>query len=369
MTAEDIRIWSWSALACGAKGIHYYAFYPISTGYESGGFGLIHLDGTVTERAREAGASPRRWRATSACIWRPGRRGRKWPSSTIRWRTSSVDASGRRPTAGRRAKWQASNGTPLLGVFKAFWPENVPVDFVHAGALSAGALSQYRLVYLPYPPMLPSYLGGVLRDYVRAGGHLVAEARAGWNSESGRASDIIPGMGLHEVFGAREAAVETAPGGRTVIVFEGGLRVPARWFREVLEPLGGRVVGRFEDGAPAAVESQFGRGRALLVGSYPAAAYHSTPTEEARRWFGSLLDWAGVQPELEVEGGVEARWLESGADRLVFVFNHEREPRQVRLKWRGRALGRIEDLMEGGPAQAEFTLPARRVRALRFAAP
>jgi beta-galactosidase len=368
VTAEDIRIWSWSALARGAKGIHYYAFYPMSTGYESGGFGLIHLDGTITERAREAGRfaqavarherlylEARPLRAQVAIVYNP---------------LAHFVGGRQRQTAygGPQGEVAGIERDSMLGVYKAFWQENVPVDFVHAGALSAGALAQYRLVYLPYPPMLPSYLGEVLREYVRAGGHLAAEARAGWNSETGRASDIIPGMGLHEVFGAREASVETAPGGRTLIVFEGGLRVPARWFREVLEPLGGRVVGRFEDGAPAAVESQFGRGRALLVGSYPAAAYHSTPTEEARRWFRSLLDWAGVQPELEVEGGVEARWLESGNDRLVFVFNHEREPRRVRLRWRDRAPGRIEDLMDGGPAEAEFTLPGRGVRALRFAA-
>ncbi|MGB9611256.1 MAG: beta-galactosidase, partial [Bryobacteraceae bacterium] len=54
VTAADIRMWAWSALARGAKGIHFYAFYPMSTGYESGGFGLIGLDGTITERAREA---------------------------------------------------------------------------------------------------------------------------------------------------------------------------------------------------------------------------------------------------------------------------------------------------------------------------
>jgi beta-galactosidase len=55
VTPEDLRIWTWSALARGAKAICYYAWYPMSTGYESGGFGLIQLDGTITERSRIAG--------------------------------------------------------------------------------------------------------------------------------------------------------------------------------------------------------------------------------------------------------------------------------------------------------------------------
>lgn len=367
VTADDLRIWAWSALARGAKGIHFYAFYPMSTGYEAGGFGMIHLDGTLTERAREAGRfaqivarheklllEARPPRAEVAVVYNP---------------LAHFVGGRQRQTAygGPQGEVAGIERDSLLGVYKAFWPENVPVDFVHAGALSAELLRQYRLVYLPYPPMLPSSLGGALREYVRGGGHLVAEARAGWNNETGRASEIIPGMGLHEVFGAREAAVETAPGGRTVLLFDGGFRAPARWFREVLEPLGGRVAARFEDGAVAAVESSFGRGKALLVGSYPSAAYHSTPSEDARKWFVSLLEWAGVQKPLLAEGGVEARWLEAGANRIVFVFNHGREPKPVRLRWRDGVKRRVEDLIEGGTARAEFTLAGKGVRVLVFA--
>ena len=59
VTPEDLRIWTWSAIARGAKGINYYAWYPMSSGYESGGFGLINLDGTITARAKLAGSIAR----------------------------------------------------------------------------------------------------------------------------------------------------------------------------------------------------------------------------------------------------------------------------------------------------------------------
>jgi beta-galactosidase len=55
VTAEDHRIWAWSAIAKGAKGVNIYAYYPMSTGYESGGYGLVNLDGTLTDRAVNAG--------------------------------------------------------------------------------------------------------------------------------------------------------------------------------------------------------------------------------------------------------------------------------------------------------------------------
>ncbi|MBI5281317.1 MAG: beta-galactosidase, partial [Candidatus Solibacter usitatus] len=368
VTAQDLRIWTWSALARGAKGIHYYAFYPMSTGYESGGFGMIHLDGTLTERSREAGriaslvdrnqrlfAEARPARAEVAILYNP----------------LSHFVGGRQRQAaygGPQGEVAGIERDSLLGVYKALFPKNLPVDFVHLEQVTLEGLRQYKLVYLPYPLMLPARAGGLLRAYVEQGGRLVAEARPGWNDERGRAAPIIPGQGLHELFGARETAIETAPQGRTKIVFDAGFTVPARWFKETLEPLHARarVVGRFEDGRAAAVESSFGKGATLLVGSYASAAYQTTPTSDGARWFSSLLDWAGVKPPLTVEGEVEARWLDAGAERLLFVFNHGREERQVRLRWNDGTSWSWSDLLTGQAAAIDFTLAGQDVRVLRL---
>ena len=97
----------------------------------------------------------------------------------------------------------------LLGVYRALFPRNVPLDYVHINELSAESLKQYKLVILPYPLMLPEAAAPVLTRYVEAGGTLVAEARLGWSNERGNASDRIPGMGLWELMGCRETAVQT----------------------------------------------------------------------------------------------------------------------------------------------------------------
>lgn len=45
--------------------------------------------------------------------------------------------------------------------------------------------------------------------------------------------------------------------------------------------------------------------------------------------FSALIDWAGVERPISVEGGSpEVQYLESGADRLVFVFG----PAKVSLR-------------------------------------
>jgi beta-galactosidase len=225
----------------------------------------------------------------------------------------------------------------LLGIHRALFARNLAVDYVHINHLSAEKLRQYKLVLFPYPLMMPEASAQVFRDYVSAGGTLVAEARLGWNNEKGYAADRIPGLGLSEVMGCREAAIETAPNGRAELRWivddlaglKLGDRLRARWYQETLDPIGpqARVVARFENGAGAAVQSQFGKGRTLTLGSYVSAAYQSSPTPEAERFYAGLLAWAGVTLPIMVSGAdFEVRHLESGRDLLLFVFNHQAMP-------------------------------------------
>jgi len=279
----------------------------------------------------------------------------------------------------------------LLGVHRALFPTNVPIDFVHIDHLGAGRLSQYKLVFLVYPPMLPEASAAALREYVEAGGVLVAEARLAWNNERGYAADRVPGLGLWEVMGVREAAVETAPGGRTVIVWDGqeqlpgvasGSRLPARWYKETLEPASprARVVARFEDGSAAAVTSEFGRGRTLMLGSYVSAAYQSAPSPETARFYDALLAWAGVSRPVAVSGAaLEVRSLDAGSDTLLFFFNHAREPARADVVLRVPAgPSAATDLVEQRTVSVSSTsegvaltveLPPAGVRVLRMTRP
>ena len=223
------------------------------------------------------------------------------------------------------------------------FPTNVPLDYVHIEGMTAQKLRPYRLVYFPYPLMMPAAAAAELREYVRQGGTLVAEARLGWNDERGRSSDTLPGMGMHEVFGCREEQVQTGKEGRTELKWEGdvipglkpGEMIPARWYEETLALVGGnsKVVARFADGRPAAVLASFGSGKAMMLGSYVSAAYASKPSEVSRRFFAGLLKWAGVQPAVGISGGdVEVQVMETGKGRLVFAFNHAKEAVSLEIK-------------------------------------
>ncbi len=348
VTPEDLKIWTWTALSRGAKGINYYAWYPMSSGYESGGFGLNHLDGTITARAKLAGSIARVVDRNQQVFLdaRPPR-----AEVAIVYNPLAHFVGGRQRAAaygGPQGEVVGIERDSLLGVHRALFPHNVPIDYVHINHLAGDKLRQYKLVIFPYPLMVPEASARVLGEYVRNGGALLAEARLAWTNERGYASERIPGLGLWEVMGAREAAIETAPDGRATIHWTGsdlpgvmpGDRLPARWYKETLEPMSSeaRVVAEFEDGAPAAVMATYGKGRTLMLGSYVSAAYQSTPALESARFFRALLAWAGVTLPIEVSGStIEARHLESGGDALLFLFNHDKEPARSTVSLRRQA--------------------------------
>ncbi len=335
VTPADLRVWTWSAISRGAKGINYYAWYPMSSGYESGGFGLTQLDGAITERAREAGkigrVLDRNQRLFLAA--RPQR-----AEVAIVYNPLSHFVGGRQRAAvygGPQGEVAGIERDSLLGVHHALFPLNTPVDYVHLGQVSASELNRYKLVVFPYPVMIPRSSAAVLRDYVERGGTLVAEARLGWSTETGDAAERIPGLGLWEIMGCREIAIQTGKEGRAVLKWSStllpGLRpgdlLPARWFEESLEPIGpdARVVAEFPDGAAAAVASTFGKGKTLMLGSYLSAAYVSAPSPETERLYRGLLQWAGVSHPVETSReGLEVRILEAGTARVVTVLNHSR---------------------------------------------
>ena len=348
VTPEDIRIWTWSALARGAKAINYYAWYPMSTGYESGGFGLIKLDGTITERSRVAGSIARvvdRHQKLFLAA-RPPK-----AEVAIVYNPLTYFVGGREREAAYGGPQGEVNGIErdsMLGIYRALFPTNVPLDFIHINRLSENLLKQYKLVLLPYPLMIPEASAGELKNYVANGGTLVAEARLGWNNEHGSSSAVIPGMGLHEMMGCRETDVQTGQAGRTTLKwksseipgFAAGEMLPARWFEETLEPLGPKanVAATFPGGAAAAVISTYGKGKTLMLGSYVGAAYETHREPAAAHFYAALLAWAGVQPPVIVTGAAaEVRYLESGGDTLVFVFNHGKQPVEPIVSLRLRA--------------------------------
>lgn len=332
VTPDDLRTWMWSAIARGAKGINVYAWYPMSSGYESGGFGLVDLDGTITDRAKAAGAVAKAIESKRDIL----AGAQPLPAEiAIVYNPLSYMVGGRRPQVAATAQGEVVNveRNSMLGIYRALFPTNAPVDFIHVDELASKA-SRYKLIFLPYPLMLSEPAAKALAAYVKNGGALVAEARAAWNDEHGRAKEIIPGYGLNEVCGCRETAVQSTPNGKIGIEMtsdfaglKAGDALKGSIYQETLTPTTGHAVATFADGSPAIVESTYGAGKMLTIGSFEGLAYETEHDETIARLLRGTLAWAGVQsPVTATPESIEVRILRSGDKRVFFVFNHASEP-------------------------------------------
>lgn len=317
----DIRDWSWSLVAHGAKALCYYAWYPMNAGYESNGYGFINLDGTLTPRAEMGGRIARAVSRNAALL----HEAQPLPARIAILYNPLAYLSGG-DTVGPGTAVRDS----MLGVYRALWAENIPVAFIHAHQAELGGLARYRAVYLPYPITLSRAASSALAAYVRNGGTVIAEARLAWNDEHGDANPRIPGAGLDEVFGVREASLW--PGTHTAYRFAAdapaglaGLTVPAAQFEEALQVTRGTVWARFQDGQPAVVASTYGKGRTVLIGSFLGMAAQQTGNPQALRAIQAMAAWAGVQAPVTVAGAgaaeVEARLLTAGSDTLLIAIN------------------------------------------------
>lgn len=332
VTSNDHNIWAWSAIAKGAKGVNIYAYYPMSSGYEAGGYGLINLDGTLTERSINAGKIADVVNRNQE-LFLNGTPTKAEVGIVYNPLTQMVGGMQRRD-------FPAAMSQSLIGYFQTFANHNVPVDFIHREHIENQDLSQYKLVILPYPIMFTQKAAEGLREFVKHGGHVVAEARFGWNDDRGYASEIIPGIGMHDIFGAREDEVRMRENvafslsNQSHPVLEGLKsedKLSGSLYSQsikLLDKSNAVVLATTEEGDPAIVSSQYGKGEAILAGSYLGMGNFNQVVPTNDKFFINLLNWADIKrPFTTSEDGrvndqIEVRLQNTDKGYIIFLINH-----------------------------------------------
>ncbi|HSC27080.1 MAG TPA: beta-galactosidase [Vicinamibacterales bacterium] len=360
VSAADLRLWGWAALSRGALSISYYTWHSTGSPHASDGYGMIEHDGTISRHARAAGEFAGII-SRNASLFAP-----------LTPRASRVAILYNRLSymAGSSASSADAARDSMLGFYRAMFERNIQADFIHTDEILAGRAAAYSALFLGHSLMLPHGVADALKDYVRAGGTIVSEARPAWNDDRGEASVRTSGVGLDEVFGAREKLLRSP--GRIEMIAEAdldgplaplaGRSIPGRWFASHLEITGpaARVLARFPasgvgQGDPATVVSSYGSGRAILIGSFPAAAFEQDPIEarQAGDLIAGLAALAGVAPDVRIDGGsgfVESRFLESSAALVLIAINHAETPQKVTMHFAPGTPEAIWQNMETGTA-------------------
>jgi beta-galactosidase len=342
----DMRDWMWTSVAYGAKAVNIYAYYPMISGYESGGYGLIELDGKVTDRAIAAG------KVGKVVTKNMGLFLEAYPPKAkvaVLYNPLSHMVGGQQTFTGEGQPIGYNNlSESLQGIHRAFFERSILVDFLHVLDLNPDRLNQYELLIVPFPVMMSEDHIQRLIEYVRSGGTLVAEARCGWIDERGFSSDVYPGGGLHKVFGCRETSLSPLREISKIIIKAPHESLPflrpedhldALFFEESFELIDEKsvVLAEFEDERPAMVYAPHGQGKAIIVGSFIGSAYHHFQNSNNAKFLTGLAQWLGIPNPVEAASSekdvfVEARILEGQKFKFLFGFNRGEKRTSARFE-------------------------------------
>lgn len=417
---HDVKRHVFTGLAADLKGFIFWQYRPEMLGREAPAWGLSHIDGSETPWLRafsEVGtalqgetdflfrAHPRK--AEVALLYSPENQIFAWAATGTE--RTATDA--------------------LLGAHRALYDASFPVDFVHPNDFEDGAvLDQYRVIVLPFPYLLNETIAARLRAWVEGGGTLIGEAYVGgWELEKGRHHTTIPGYGLHEVFGARQRTAapaaeheytlvhgvarksgrlpiaaglnEGAPGSGFVVAqtyeageglgqvemtlvrdlpgLRAGQKVYGAIVRESFLVEGAEVLATFADGGAAITRARYGKGSAILIGSYTSLLYHKAGYPSNAALLPALIDDTVdvVRPRVHGARRVRADVLtDDEGETLVIVQNNAGERVEATVHLPHAGLGDLVELFGGERLQAAsapgstsltLALEPREVRAYR----
>jgi beta-galactosidase len=352
---KDLRVWNMVSLSGGVTGVLYLRYRPLLDGPLFGAFGPFAMDGSATPRSDIAGKLAK-WTNAHPDLWK---------SRPVKGDIAIVFA----PESERFNFAQQGNTSyyaeSARGAYQAFFDSNIQPDWVHIDNID-----EYRAIYLPYPVMLTQKTASKLREYVQNGGTLISEGLPGYFGDGAHAGETQPNLGLKEVFGTEEADVDFTPDlleGLTFRIGQGTLG--GRYFKQVYRPTTGKAVGWYADHSVAAVENKFGKGRTVLIGTFPGAAYFKKPNPAARAVFQSLL--SNRQHITVSDRLVTARLHEGPGGTILWLVNSTRQERPVSVTVEGGPWHAAKDLWAGMDAQVSgqsvrITIPERDAAVLRL---
>lgn len=342
-TERDVRLYNLISIACGSRGILYPRMRPILNGPLFGAFGPYAMDGSRTRRS-EMASTIAKWANDPATKDLLDATPVKGEVGILLLNEAQI-ASLLMNSHGGRDAYSAS----AWGAYCAFFDSNIQADFVNLSHIDL-----YRILYLPYSVWLTDEQLKRLKEWVKEGGCLIAEACTGYFNGLGRARVGSEQEELTELFGARENEVEFTPDILDDLTFKCfDLTVGAGVALQAYDPAGGEVIGRFADGRHAVIRHSFGKGQTLLIGSHPAEAYMRSPDEGSRCFFKKAFEMFGATQRILVsDSAVKVRLQEDAQTgrKFIWVLNSAEDECRIRITLQGAKLKKVGILYWGDDA-------------------
>jgi beta-galactosidase len=311
---QQMRLWSYQAIARGASGIMFFQWRASRGGAERFHGAMLPHSGTNSRIWREVMALGQELRQLGLGDTIPCAK----VALLLDWENW----------------WALENeGHPLtmalLPLLKSWYTAlyrcNLVVDFAHP----SHDLSHYQAVLMPNLHLLTQAAAANLESYVANGGTLLVGAYSGIVDHNVQVH--LPGYAgvLRSLLGLRVEEFDVlSQSARLDVITTAGQVFTATQWAEVIDCASATALAHFADASPAIVQHTFGLGKAFYLG---------TQLEEAGlAWLiGLVLQHAQINPATH-PSGLECVVRSANGWRIEFWFNHQAQA--VELQANGRCL-------------------------------
>jgi beta-galactosidase len=340
---NEMRLWSYGAVARGAEGIMFFQWRQSKAGAEK--YHSAMVPHVPTENSKS-------WREVSKLGAELGKlyellgaRGEAETAILLDWESWwALELDSKPSTAVRMLEG-------LYSFYKPLYNTNVSVDFAHPGS----DLSSYRLVIAPNLYLVTVDSVENIRRFVAGGGTLLMSFFSGIVD----AQDHIRLGGypapFRELLGLQiEDFVPMATGETNRLDTTEGEACDL--WADLIHLQGAETLASYTDGfyagTPAVTRNAFGEGAAYYLGTRPEESYTKALLQR-------VCEEAGVRRTAEVPPGVDAVRRKTEDTSFLFLLNHNEEAVEVGLPNPG------EDLLTGTEHASNLALDPLEVAVLK----
>lgn len=298
----ELKQWCYESIAAGAKSLIYWMWRPFTKGLQTLGRGLIDYRERSTSRLEFATELSKTISEMGALTPTKSKVGLLFDPLCLDFQVLytkcyNIDSN----------IYLAS----LCGAYGAFLNAGVRADFV-----TLNEIKDYKMIVLSNQIVIGENTAKVLAEYVRNGGTVICDGRTGLVDEKGLLGNMLPGgafnplMG-HEFIDSDYENMEFTFNGKAFKGYYG---------KEITALTDGEAIALFNDGLPAVIKKQTGKGEVITFNTYlwySFGAENSPATEIAAL----LSDEYGLRT-VTATAPLMVRTAENEDYRFAFVFNY-----------------------------------------------
>jgi beta-galactosidase len=341
---NQMRLWSYQALAHGADGVMFSRWRAASAGAEKFGSAILPHGFTETRSFREAEQLGGELKKLSSIR---GATTRAEVALIVDWENMCALELGSQPA-------QINYTNILRSYYRALFEPDVPIDIVAPEA----ELTNYKIAVAPALHLVKPGVVENFQSFVDKGGTFLTTFFSGIVDASNR---VLPGghpaafrslLGLHveefDAFGEQVRHIKTALRGARC----------THW-ADIIRLEGAEAVATFTEEfyahGPAVTRNAVGRGLAYYVATQPESGF-------LRAFLAEICADCGVRPPMRVPAGVEVTTRFNEHGEFLFLLNHNATMQFVDIGPRIR-----RDLLTGEMIKGQCQLAPRDARVLQLA--